>query len=319
VISVDGVGNGKSYVSNDVGVTFQEGRSDSVLQKYIATSLSGTKRYTIATAWSDSLHGIITLAPRNISDPSAHLLVTNDAGTTWKEVLLPSRNDTVPIPGKVYTIPGTSNFWVNVTDITLPGYYYLSTDHGETWRASRAINRPLELLSPVDTSTVWALFSAFQYPELNQNKTYVNQGLESGWSQIMGIPGGNMGRSINYFKFFSPTQGWAAGTRVNATGDLFYYIYRFVPQSSVSSGNEAAELSVYPSPAADHLIVRSENSYEEFTITDMVGRNVTASVQKRSENSDEIVMNIERLAKGAYTLRITTKTGTVLTSTFVKQ
>jgi hypothetical protein len=321
IISLDGIGNGRSYHSTDGGATFTEGRTDTTLQKYIATSLSGTKRYSIAAAWSDSLNGVITLAPRNISNPPAHLLVTHDAGVNWKEVLLPKRNDTLPIPGKAYTIPGTSNFWVNVTDITLPGCYYLSTDFGETWRVSTTVGRPLEILAPVDTSLVWGLFSAFQYPELNQNKTYVNRGIDSSWWQTTGISGGgNNGRSINYFKFFSPTEGWATGTRVNATGTLYYYIYRFVQQSSVAL-RPMQPTFMFPMPASKTLRVQlaSNVSIDRFVVTDVLGRDVSAHVVLLTQHDKESVLDISELPSGTYSLLLSAGGEMMSASTFIKE
>lgn len=320
VISVDGVGTGRSYVSNDGGVTFEEGRSDATLQKYIATSLSGTKRYTISTAWSDSLNGIITLAARNIATPTAHILLTHDAGASWKEMLLPNRNDTTAIPGKAYTLPGTPYIWVTVTDLTRPGCYYFSTDYGETWRVSQPIfGRPLELLSPVDTSTVWALFSAVQYPELNQNKTFVNQGVDQPWSQIFGLPAGNRALSVNYLKFFSATEGWATGTRVNQTGTLYYYIYRFIPQSSVAVEAQT-KIQVYPSPASDFvtLTIGDDRRFRSYAIRDVLGKDLTEQILS-IEKAGSLALDLRQLPYGTYVVTLKLMDGSMVTTKITRQ
>ncbi|MBT3418477.1 MAG: T9SS type A sorting domain-containing protein [Flavobacteriales bacterium] len=83
-----------------------------------------------------------------------------------------------------------------------------------------------------------------------------------------------------------------------------YLQYEFMVEQAISSvDNQDYNLTIYPNPATNHLIINGDlSNFSELVITDNLGKVVLSEVINKNSNSQKI--NIKSLAKGIYFIKI---------------
>lgn len=82
-------------------------------------------------------------------------------------------------------------------------------------------------------------------------------------------------------------------------------VFRIEPSSGLSS-----EISVYPNPVTDFLMVRGSQTASTLKLFNAIGKDVTPASMNPDVASPEVMMDLRSLPKGVYLLKLISKNGT---------
>lgn len=133
--------------------------------------------------------------------------------------------------------------------------------------------------------------------------------------------GSTSSESISYTAapgtYYAQVYGYKNANSSTACYTLKVALGTATKQSDIATGNSKKLLTAYPNPVQDKLNVNltGYDGVSEITLMDVTGKRV-ASQRSSSVNTQ---MNISKLAKGVYMVRVITASGEVLTTRVVKQ
>ncbi len=319
-------------VTHDGGITWNEKRGDATLEKYIS-KFTGSGKLNIKTAWSDSLHGAISVYVGAASSSTAYPVVTtSDGGRTWIETY-PKFNGDATIPHSyVYTFPNSKTLWCLPSVLTKIEYYlYYSLDFGNTWNTTTPFKRNelfaytkagiLEL-APVSPTSSWAvLASDTEHPDLT--KFIARHDLNTGWVRdtAFNYGGGKFGFSFNSMEiqFTDPAHGWAWATASAFVDDGMggkkqvyidsLFLFRFndgAPTKGVAQSSKKPALRCLPNPASSSIKIEgfaSDEIIKDLRVTNAIGIQFSPAIGNIGAGAE---LDVRNLPNGCYIVNVTT-------------
>ena len=319
-------------VTHDGGITWNEKRGDATLEKYIS-KFTGSGKLNIKSAWSDSLHGAISVYVGAASSATAYpVVITSDGGRTWTETY-PKYNENTTIPHSyVYTYPNSKTLWLLPSVLTKIEYYlYYSTDFGSTWNTTTPFKRNelfaytkagiLEL-APVSPTSSWAvLASDTEHPDLT--KFIARHDLNTGWVRdtAFSYGGGKFGYSFNSMDilFTDPAHGWAWATASAFVDDGMggrkqvyidsIFMFRFndgAPAKGVAQSVLNPALICIPNPASSSIKIEgftSDEIIKEVKLMNPLGSMFSPAIGNISKG---VELDIRNVPSGCYFVSVTT-------------
>ena len=322
-----------SAATHDGGLTFTDMRTDATLEKYDTNSVSHGKypaTVNLNSAWSDSLHGAISVSPINTSTSSYPVLTTTNGGRTWTETYPKYNGSTSYSHSFVYLFPGSQTIWAVPSVPKTAIYFFYSTNFGTDWTTTTPFNKRdlgtntkpgVVQLAPVSPSATWAILASdTEHPDLRHFIGYND--ISSGWKRdtIFSLQGSPYSYSLNEIQFTSVQHGWALlaesyfdskqGLQITKDSTFIFVFNPATPVSDVRRTSDPAYFQYYPNPASSKLKIQGlqdDEQLREITLFTMLGVNYLPTV---IHSGKEIELDIRSLPPGCYFASITTSART---------
>ena len=318
--------NNKDFcaVTHDGGKTYSDIRGDATLEKYISKIYNGT--YTIQSAWSDDLHGVISVSGKAIKT-AYPMLLTSDGGRTWKEQYIKYNGDSTITHSYVFAYPGSGSMWVLPANAAQAHFLFYSSDYGSSWTTTdtllrNPINGPYILhVAPVSPTASWQIMVANdRNPDQSQNLIDYKD-INGKWIQdtIFSLQGQkNFSWHFGDIQFVDKDHGWASAIKSafirDSTGNLvqvvidtaFIFRFRTTPQNSVNLSSKNSILQCIPNPASSLVSITGFSNDErirEIKLINTVGN--LSGVNTKQFNS-ALELDISGIPNGCYLISIHT-------------
>ena len=115
--------------------------------------------------------------------------------------------------------------------------------------------------------------------------------------------------------FISPDRFFISNETATVTASLFIGTKNWLSDLGVQNVDNKATLAVYPTPFSNTLYVSNITASTKYSITDIMGRHITAGMLAPNDNS----IRLDKLSSGIYLLALEDKNGTTSFQKIVKQ
>jgi hypothetical protein len=327
----DITGKDSAAVTHDGGITWNDPRTDATLKKYTSKLKQPGASVNITSAWSDSLHGAISVQALSGGSTTPYpVIATSDGGKTWTESY-PTVNGVNTFQHSfVYLYPGSQTIWTIPSVPNTAEYVFYTTNFGSSWNNTPQFKRgdlgvgngtkpgviQLASISPTET---WALLATdTDHPDLTRFIAYDN--LSTGWEKdtVITLKGaGFFGLKLISILFTDRNHGWATaiqtyfdnGAKTQVTKDsLFIYSFRTSPPvtGDVKPNARNSNLLCVPNPASSLVKITglAENEMiRDVKIINTLGKESTSLI--RSSGS-EVELDLSSFPCGCYYITVNT-------------
>jgi len=337
-----------SAATHDGGITFTDLREDAILKKYDTSLvlLPGHKGVIVNfnSAWSDSLHGAISVSPSIASATPYPVLTTTNGGRTWAETYPKYYGSPGYSHSFVYLYPGSQTIWTVPSMPKTALYFFYSTDFGTTWKNTPAFDtnalgvgskfKPTKpgvvQLAAVSPVAAWGILASdTEHPDLQHFIGYNT--LSGGWVRdtIFKLQGGPFGYSLNQIQFTSPEHGWALLTEtyfdnkqgVQVTKDSTF-LFVFNPAAPLSGAPQTpgiTSLRSFPDPASSSITIEGlgdDEQLREIKIFTMLGVEYSPPLIHTGSGWE---LDIRTLRAGYYFVNVATSARNEVISVIVRR
>ncbi|MDP4220420.1 MAG: hypothetical protein Q8916_10395 [Bacteroidota bacterium] len=302
-------------VTHDGGKTFTDIRGDTTLEKYIS-KLKPPSPLSIQSAWSDDMHGVLSVYSTSGTKKPYPVLTTSDGGKNWTEHYLKFKGDSSIQHSFVYLYPGSSSIWALPSPDLQVQYFYYSSDFGATWVATDTLLRnglggaSIEQLAPVSASASWVVMVGnYRNPAGTQNVISYKE-IGGKWIGVDTLRKGNFPNpqpTITNMQFVDATHGWVM-TKMSALDSVFIYRYATTVPSGVEQLIAYTDLRCVPNPASSKLGIMGFGVNEQVGEIKLIGT-LGGVYSLQSIRSDQgIDLDIHQIPNGWYILSVSTST-----------